>query len=103
MLWLHTCPVALQYCFRVEWPEKYAPAHGSTLELGFDSLAEARQWYEYISSQIAGLGHLPSSSISRQYSLTNGLYYSSCGLTSAEMSVDPSPFTSPVDSNPVSH
>jgi hypothetical protein len=32
----------MQYCFRVEWPDKYAPNQGSTVELGFETLAEAQ-------------------------------------------------------------
>lgn len=31
-----------QYCFRVEWPDKYAPSQGATVELGFETLTEAQ-------------------------------------------------------------
>lgn len=36
------CCAALQFCFRVEWPDKYAPSQGSTVELGFETLPEAQ-------------------------------------------------------------
>lgn len=32
----------LQYCFRVEWPDKNAPSQASSVELGFDTLAQAQ-------------------------------------------------------------
>ncbi|KAI8472198.1 MAG: hypothetical protein J3K34DRAFT_215651 [Monoraphidium minutum] len=40
------------YCFRVEWPDKHAPSHGSVVELGFDTLTAAREWHGLISAQL---------------------------------------------------
>ena len=34
--------LVLQFCFRVEWPDKYAPNQGATVELGFETLPEAK-------------------------------------------------------------
>lgn len=94
----------MQFCFRVEWPDKYAPSHGSSVELGFDSLAQAQEWHAAIAAHVLALG---GSSGGTQYSLaghsnsnslTGGMYGGSTGYASA----DPSPFTSPVSSFPVS-
>lgn len=41
-----------QYCFRLEWPDKHAPPHGSVVELGFDSLDAAREWHRLIAAQL---------------------------------------------------
>ncbi|GBF92229.1 hypothetical protein Rsub_05311 [Raphidocelis subcapitata] len=43
------------YCFRIEWPDKHAPSHGSVVELGFDSLAAAREWHGLLASKIQAL------------------------------------------------
>lgn len=86
------------YCFRVEWPDKYAPSHGSSVELGFETLAEAQEWYEAVNNIILLCLTSVSGSIHRQYSLVNGSI--SAGLTPADFSAEPSPFASPVSSLP---
>lgn len=97
----HTCfHILLQYCFRVEWPDKYAPSHGSSVELGFDTQQQAQEWHEQISAQITALGGNSSgNSLAAHYrssSISGSMY--GPGM----VSVDPSPFTSPVSSFPVS-
>lgn len=94
----------MQYCFRVEWPDKYAPSHGSSVELGFDSLATAQEWHAAIAAQVVALGgsgagstHYSLAGHSNSNSLSGGMY-GNTGYASAE----PSPFTSPVSSFPVS-
>jgi hypothetical protein len=89
----------------VEWPDKYAPSHGSSVELGFDSLATAQEWHVAITSHIVAIGGSGGGSVSTHYSLAghsnsslSGGMYGSTGYASAE----PSPFTSPVSSFPVS-
>jgi hypothetical protein len=44
-----------QYCFRIEWPDKHAPSHGSVVELGFDDPSAARQWHGLVQAQLAAL------------------------------------------------
>uniref|UniRef100_A0A383WFV0 Protein ENHANCED DISEASE RESISTANCE 2 C-terminal domain-containing protein n=1 Tax=Tetradesmus obliquus TaxID=3088 RepID=A0A383WFV0_TETOB len=90
------------YCFRVEWPDKYAPSHGSSVELGFDSLATAQEWHAAIAAQVVALGgsgagsaHYSLAGHSNSNSLSGGMY-GNTGYASAE----PSPFTSPVSSFP---
>eukprot|EP00882_Tetradesmus_deserticola_P021375 GHRQ01023144.1.p1 GENE.GHRQ01023144.1~~GHRQ01023144.1.p1 ORF type:complete len:411 (+),score=114.74 GHRQ01023144.1:652-1884(+) len=89
------------FCFRVEWPEKYAPSHGSCVELGFDTLATAQEWHASIAAHVVALGGTGGGSANAHYglaghnSLSVGLY-GNTGYASAE----PSPFTSPVSSFP---
>jgi len=45
-------PHGLQYCFRLEWPEKYAPSSGNVLELGFETQEQAAQWHVLFARQI---------------------------------------------------
>lgn len=59
-----------------------------------------QEWYEAISQVIMLLGSSSTGSIRREYSMNNGTL--SAGLTPRGASADPSPFTSPVGSLPVS-
>jgi hypothetical protein len=57
-------------------------------------------WYEAMHQIIVLLGSSMTGSIRREYSLNNGSI--SAGLTPGDVSIDPSPFASPVPSIPVS-
>jgi hypothetical protein len=47
--------LALQYCFKVVWPEGVAPPPGSTAELCFESAIVAASWHQLIKKQLAEL------------------------------------------------
>lgn len=59
-----------------------------------------QEWYEAMSQTIILLASSLTGSIRREYSLNNGSI--SAGLTPRGVSADPSPFSSPVGSLPVS-
>lgn len=82
--------MSLQYCFKIEWPDKHAPNGGSTVELGFDSAAMAKEWHGLISAQIHALSPPAVPKTNSALSLAPSSGEGSMDATPYSMSPEPS-------------